>query len=347
MAPSSVSIHLVGAEGSAHAIALEGIRRAFPQAAVRESRDISEAIAQPASGPEILLLAAPRPGDIAQATAALDARGLARWAIVARGASPDGSTSPFVGVGLDDWTAPVLAQTLATASALHALERENARLRGDLRTISRRFTHDLRTPLNCIATASEALREPDAPADSSQALFTQSISDSVDEAVLLVERLTVVLKATANPQPLQVVTMEEIVWGTLQRLETRAVAAGATIVKPDTWPVVQGVPAWIDLIWVNLIGNSLKHAGPQPRIELGWDKGDGEIRFWVRDSGKGVPAERRNRLFHPFDRLNELNAPRGFGLPIVQRLVELQGGTTGYDPQPAPGGTFYFTLRSA
>jgi signal transduction histidine kinase len=107
---------------------------------------------------------------------------------------------------------------------------------------------------------------------------------------------------------------------------------------------VVGVPAWLDLIWGNLILNSLQHAGALPRLELGWERGEGEHRFWLRDNGGGVAPEKRARLFHPVDRLHEVNAPRGYGLPIVQRLVELRNGRCGYEPDPVPGGSFYFTL---
>jgi len=343
------SIHLVGTEGShAHTVALDALRRAFPDLAVRHCRDLAEALDHPASThPELLVLLAPRSGDIHKATAAVDARGLSRWSVIARGAAATGSTSPFFNVGADDWESPALTHVVNSAVALHSLERANARLRGDLQTISRRFSHDLRTPLNCISTANEALGSPSLGEDSAGALFTQSISDSVEEAVALIERMTFVLKATAVPLPLRPVTMEEIVWGTLQRLETRIHQAGAIVTKPLSWPAVVGVPAWIDVIWVNLIQNSLQHAGPKPGIELGWESTESACRFWVRDTGKGVPAEKRPRLFHPFDRLNDLNAPRGYGLPIVHRLVELQRGCCGYDVQPAPGGTFFFVLPHA
>ncbi len=349
MPPKIAAVQIVGAENTAdHTIATEAVARAFPSVPVKSANNLTDALATPAEqGAELLLLLAPRTGDVGKASAALDRRGLPRWTVVARESSPTGANSPFLSVDASNWSAPFLSQALAMAVELNRLERDNARLRGDLRTVSRRLAHDLRTPLNCISTASEALREPTANDPETAALFNQSITDSVDEVVALLDRSAGVLKATANPLPLQPVTMEEIVWGTLQRLELRINKAQATVSKPASWPTVSGVPAWIDLIWINLILNSLQHAGPKPKIELGWNKLENEYRFWLRDSGRGIAADRRERLFHPFDRLNDLNAPRGLGLPIVQRLVELQGGRCGYDAEPAPGGSFFFTLSPA
>jgi signal transduction histidine kinase len=347
MSSKIASFHIVGPESTpAYAPTREAMKRSHPDIAVHQSNDLAEALALPATaGLELLVLLAPDPRDIDKAAAALDGRGLARWAVIVHGLESGGTTLPVFGVSAADWTVPVLVHTFKFAADLHRLERENARLRGDLRTISRRLAHDLRTPLNCISTAGEALRDPTAADAETSALFVQSITDSVDEVVALLERASHILKATASPVPLQPVAMEEIVWGTLQRLETRILKAQATITKPATWPAVEGVPAWIDLIWVNLLLNSLQHAGARPRIELGWESAGPEVRFWLRDSGRGIAVEKRSRLFHPFDRLSDLNAPRGLGLPIVQRLVELQGGRCGFDPEPAPGGTFFFTLR--
>jgi signal transduction histidine kinase len=219
----------------------------------------------------------------------------------------------------------------------------HARLDGDMRTVSRRLSHDLRGPLNSIATTSEAMLDPDEDPASPRSGFAQSIASSVSDVVRLFDRMNFVLKATTQPPPRQTVIMEEIVWGALQRLEAGLQRAGGSVSKPEKWPVIEGVAAWLDVIWLNLVANSLAHGGPQPRIELGWEPLPDGYRFWVRDQGPGVPPKQEPLLFHPLDRLSELNAPRGFGLPIVHRLVELQGGTCGYE-RGTGGSTFYFTL---
>jgi signal transduction histidine kinase len=226
---------------------------------------------------------------------------------------------------------------------LTAYEHENTRLRGDLRTIGRRLAHDLRTPLNSISMAGEALRHPGLLGQSLESV-ADSIASAVAEASTLVERLTPVLLATATAELPQPVKMEEIVRDTLQRAESRVLRAAATVKCPATWPPAVGVTPWLELVWLNLILNSLQHGGAKVNIQLGADATGDSTRFWIRDSGHGIPAEKQRRLFHPLDRLSELNAPRNYGLSIVHRLVHLQGGTCGYDPRPAPGGTFFFTL---
>ena len=117
-----------------------------------------------------------------------------------------------------------------------------------------------------------------------------------------------------------------------------------TVDQPADWPVVPGVPAWLELVWGNLLANALAHAGAERRIELGWTEAPGGWRFSVEDRGPGVAPRVVGSLFQPFHLLHRPNAPRGWGLPIVQRLVEMQGGSCGYEPRAGGGARFFFTL---
>ncbi|MEO6003117.1 MAG: HAMP domain-containing sensor histidine kinase [Opitutus sp.] len=228
--------------------------------------------------------------------------------------------------------------------AVGRLERENAQLRGDLRTIGRRLSHDLRNPLNCISTANEGLIDLSPTPDPLAECFHGSISGSVSEMAALVDRLNVFLKTTAEVAPTTMVEMGEIIAVTLDRLSPSIRATIATVAPCAEWPPVRGVSPWIALVWENLIQNSLQHARVKPlAIELGCTRGNGQHRFWIRDNGCGVTPERRARLFFPFERLHEANAPHGYGLPMVKRLIEMQQGSCGYEPCSA-GACFYFTL---
>jgi signal transduction histidine kinase len=95
---------------------------------------------------------------------------------------------------------------------------------------------------------------------------------------------------------------------------------------------------------VGLLDNAIRHTGKAPKIELGWDPSVGGSKFWVRDQGPGILPEKRRFLFYPFHCLHEPNAPKGLGLPIVDRLVRLQGGRCGHEPVNPSGSSFSFTL---
>ena len=225
------------------------------------------------------------------------------------------------------------------------LARENARLRGDLLTIAHRISHDLRTPLGGVIAASEALKE--ILADNEAAALVDSILGSTDEICKLIKRTSFITKASASPVAKEAVAMGLVVGGVLQQLESRSLKARATIIEPASWPKVNGVAAWLDAVWWNLLANALQHAGDAPKIELGWCVEERNFRFFVSDSGGGVAENKRAKLFQPFDSLHGSGSPHGLGLSLVQRLVELQGGVCGYESNPSGGACFFFILPAA
>jgi signal transduction histidine kinase len=219
---------------------------------------------------------------------------------------------------------------------------EKARLRGDLLTVASRVSHDLRTPLGGIMTATEVLCEILAEKNLPVTL-TQSISDSVDDMTHLIKQISFIARATANPLPNGPVRMNEVVVLALQRLESRILKKNATIVDPGSWPQVNGVSKWLEEVWWNLLTNALQHTTGNPRIELHWRKESNCYRFEICDNGGGVPEIMQKCLFRPFHTLHKPEGGKGFGLSIVQRLVELQGGNCGYKPNTG-GSCFFFTL---
>jgi signal transduction histidine kinase len=224
------------------------------------------------------------------------------------------------------------------------LLRENVRLRGDLLTVAIRVSHDLRTPLGGIVSTGEMFKEILAEKEPASAALADSLFVSVDDMSKLIGQICVITKASADPKPKERIKMGTIVSGALQRLEGRIFKKSATIVEPDSWPEVNGVADWLEFIWRSFLANALQHAGEKPQIELSWQREKGAFRFQVCDHGVGVPEEVRPRLFQAFDSLHKLGSARGLGLSVVQRLVDLQGGTCGYEPNPRGGSCFYFTL---
>src|ERR1700677_5288483 len=87
---------------------------------------------------------------------------------------------------------------------------EKERLRGDLLTLATRVSHDLRTPLGGILTATEVLREILAEKNLPITL-TQSIFDSVDDLTHLIKQISFITRATADPLPKSSVRMNEVV----------------------------------------------------------------------------------------------------------------------------------------
>ncbi len=127
------------------------------------------------------------------------------------------------------------------------------------------------------------------------------------------------------------------------------------IIVPKTWPQALGYAPWIEEVWANYLSNALKYGGRPPRVELGYSISDfeirnskSEIRFWVRDNGRGLAPEEQAHLFTPFERLSQARIEgHGLGLSIVQRIVHKLGGQVGVESTPDQGSVFYFTLPAA
>jgi K+-sensing histidine kinase KdpD len=188
------------------------------------------------------------------------------------------------------------------------------------------------------------LKEILVEAEPARTAIIQPIFDSIDTLEKIVVRLSFLTKASAHGAAKKPMDMGESVFRALQRMEGEISKKNASIVQPAFWPEVAGEAPWIETIWCNLVGNALKYGGERPRIELGWMRDEAEHKFWIRDSGVGVPPEKRSQLFQPFHLLYRTNSPKGLGLPLAQRLVELQGGRCGYAQWEEGGSDFFFTL---
>ena len=220
----------------------------------------------------------------------------------------------------------------------------NARLRGDLLTIASRVSHDLRTPLNYIFTAGEAMKEILADKDPAAVAMADSLLTSAEEMTQLIKRVSFLIRASANPPAKTRLSMAGPVSYALQRLESRILKNQATVKEPASWPEVEGVFPWLEMVWWNLLTNALTHGGEKLRIELGWQEHKGNCRFWISDNGPGVSPQRQKTLFKSFDSLHETEDFAGLGLSIVQRLVKLQGGQCGHESPKNGGSLFYFEL---
>ena len=104
----------------------------------------------------------------------------------------------------------------------------------------------------------------------------------------------------------------------------------------------------IHQVFANLIDNALKYASGNKRIEIGTIERNGELEFYVRDFGPGIPSEHLPRLFERFYRVDKARSREaggtGLGLAIVKHIVLNHGGRIGVNSELGHGSVFWFRL---
>jgi two-component system, OmpR family, sensor histidine kinase KdpD len=231
-----------------------------------------------------------------------------------------------------------LAAEAATARPLAEADRMRTAL---LAAVS----HDLRTPLASATAAVASLRSADvsfddhdraellATADESLARLTRLITNLLDMSRLQTGAIGV---AAID------VGAEEVVPRALDELgpDGRAVAAHI----PDDLPYLHADPGLLERVVVNLVANALRYspAGKPPMVTAGALGDTVEIR--VIDHGPGIPRDRWDDVFLPFQRLGDRDNHTGVGLGLAlsRGLAEAMGGSL--TPEETPGGGLTMTL---
>jgi len=211
-------------------------------------------------------------------------------------------------------------------------------------------SHDLRTPLASAKAAVTSLRSPDvtwdaadreellATADESLDKLTRVVGNLLDMSRLQAGALAVFRRPTA---------LDEVVAGALDDLGP---ASRDVIVDiPESLPEVEADPGILERVIVNLTGNALRYSPPgQPPLLAASALGD-RVELRVVDRGPGIPADDRERVFVPFQRLGDTDNTSGVGLGLAlsRGLTEVMGGTLDLDETPGGGLTMIISLPAA
>ena len=206
------------------------------------------------------------------------------------------------------------------------------------------MSHEIRTPLNAIVGFSSLLTETEDMKDRKQymaivqentELLLQLISDILDLSKMESGGFEIV-KSDKDVNQL----CSEII-----RSLRMKVPAGVELVFEECLP---GCHVWADKnrlnqVISNFINNALKFTF-SGSITLGYYRQtDGYLRFYVRDTGMGIPKNKIKTVFDRFVKLNSFVHGTGLGLSICKSLVEQMGGTIGVESEEGEGSCFWFT----
>ncbi|HEY1082912.1 MAG TPA: HAMP domain-containing sensor histidine kinase [Prosthecobacter sp.] len=340
------NLYLLFSERNAAAseAALAGARQAFGEVRSVPAGGVDEVLLQRPQD-ALLVFIEPRLEEVELQFRAAPEEGLPRWPAVTLSSSLH--SSALAVIPPEDWHVPLLAQVFRAAVQQHALQRENARLRGDVLTIARRISHDLRTPLSGVFTTAELLKEILAEHSEEDAALTASLFDSTQTVLKLIERVSQVAKASVELRLNEEVDMGQAAWAGRQSVERLAMDGGIKIQEPSDWPQVQGVAAWLETVWANLLQQAVQRSRRGTAVVLDWQETADGYEFSVTDGGPEMKEEQREALLLPFEKLHQSRTARGLELPIARRFVELQGGRCRIETTEAGGLKYIFELPKA
>jgi signal transduction histidine kinase len=229
---------------------------------------------------------------------------------------------------------------------------EHEHLITDLNAFSHMVAHDLKNPLSAITGYTSLLSSLLKDTEQIQALrYLEIISQTSFRMSRIIDEM--LLFASVREQAIEShpINMVKIVDEVLARMELMIEQHHAVVVKPTVWPVAIGYGPWVEEIWANYLSNAIKYGGTPPLVELGARRETGgKIRFWVKDNGEGLNPDEQKKLFTSYTRLEKNNRQGyGFGLSIVQRILERLDGEVGIEcsGQPGDGCVFSFSLPAA
>ncbi|MGH8672085.1 MAG: MHYT domain-containing protein [Burkholderiales bacterium] len=216
------------------------------------------------------------------------------------------------------------------------------------------MSHEIRTPLNGVLGMAELLLGT--PLNEKQRRFAETVHRSGEALLSIINDILDFSKIEAGKLELEVtdIDLRLLVEEVTELLADRAHKKGleiACLIDAEIPLALRGDPGRLRQIITNLVGNAIKFTERGEVVVrvtcLGQTEDSVQIRCEVRDTGIGLTAEARQRLFQPFSQADSSTTRKyggtGLGLTISKQLVEIMGGSIGVESEPGKGSVFWFS----
>ena len=204
------------------------------------------------------------------------------------------------------------------------------------------MSHEIRTPLNAIVGFSELLVDSDDPDEKKE--YWHIIESNNDLLLRLINDILDLSKIESG-----IIDRKRERFNLTKLCNELYVMMRSKVLNADV-ELVQDNPCsecWIFLdsnrlkqVWMNFLTNAVKYTR-SGYIRMGYSVEKDGIRFYVEDTGTGIPKELQDRVFGRFQKLNEFVQGTGLGLAISRAIVEAAGGEIGFTSEQGIGSTFW------
>ena len=215
------------------------------------------------------------------------------------------------------------------------------------------MSHEIRTPVNSILGFADLIANTAIPrADKEK--YVRYVSSSSQNLLFLIDEILDHSRIEAgefsiNHAPCRANDILNELLESFNRIKSQFGKDEILITKhhPDNDLVFESDPQRLRQVLSNLLSNAIKYT-KKGQIDFGYEIQENKVRFYVKDTGIGIPADEIDNVFSRYSRIESQDSLQaqgtGLGLSIAQKIIQMMGGIIGVESIFNEGSEFFFII---